>query len=287
MRYVIAVAEERSFGRAAKRLHIAQPPLSRQIRQLEEELGVALFHRRPTRPTDAGRIFVESARETLAAADRTVARTRQADRAERGVVRVGYGPTNAWDEMPALAAAMRAAHPAVQLEARELWDAEMDERLRDGGLDAGLGRALSPPPGFTGETLRRDPYVVVLAADHPLAGRPALALRELRGASCQVFDRRLAPHYYDALLEALGASGERFPVWENPIPGLRDLGLADGRFGLIAEPVARRLPGALVCIDVLDDLPPVELRLVWRRAGAPPATLALVETARRLANAWG
>ena len=96
MRYAIAVAEEESFQRAAARLHMAQPPLSRQIRQLERELGVALFRRRPTRLTDAGRVFVREARDILAATEGAVARTRAAAGALERVVRVGYGPTTSW-----------------------------------------------------------------------------------------------------------------------------------------------------------------------------------------------
>ncbi|WP_460370114.1 LysR family transcriptional regulator, partial [Actinocorallia lasiicapitis] len=100
LRYVIAVAEEGGFQRAADRLHMAQPPLSRQIAALERELGVPLFQRRPTALTPAGEIFVESARRLLAEADLLVERTRLA--ATRGTVRVGYVPSVAYDTLPRL-----------------------------------------------------------------------------------------------------------------------------------------------------------------------------------------
>src|SRR4051794_31373861 len=90
MRYVIAVADEGGFERAARRLHMAQPPLSRQIRQLEHDLGVPLFTRRPTRPTEAGELFVDRARGILAQVDQLVEATRWAGAAETGTVRVGH-----------------------------------------------------------------------------------------------------------------------------------------------------------------------------------------------------
>ena len=114
MRYVIAVAEEGGFQRAADRLLMAQPPLSRQIRDLERELGVTLFERRPVvRLTAAGRVFVESARTILAESDRLVERTVLASRGEYGTIRVGYIYSAVFETLPQLVAAMSRSHPGV------------------------------------------------------------------------------------------------------------------------------------------------------------------------------
>jgi len=114
MRYVIAVAEEGGFQRAADRLLMAQPPLSRQIRDLERELGVTLFERRPVvRLTEAGRVFVESARTILAESDRLVERTLLASRGEYGTIRVGYIYSAVFETLPQLVAAMSRSHPGV------------------------------------------------------------------------------------------------------------------------------------------------------------------------------
>jgi DNA-binding transcriptional LysR family regulator len=282
MRYVIAVADAGSFQAAAAQLHIAQPPLSRQVRALERELGVALFHRRPTRLTEPGRVFVDAAREILRAADDAVARTREAGGADVGTVRLGYGPTTAWEEMPALLAGMRDRHPGIELATRELWDAELVAGLLDGTLDAGLGRNLEVPDGCAAVVLRRERWRVGVVADHPLAGRDAVALRDLRGHTFQAFDRALAPRYYDALIEAIQSTGETFPVWENPLPGLRHLGLREGRFLLIPAPLAPRLPGPLACLPLADPVPDAELLLVWSPDATDPALTRLVETAREL-----
>src|SRR3954471_23129795 len=113
MRYVVAVADEGGFQRAAERRHMAQPPLSRQIRGLERELGVRLFDRRPTRLTEPGRVFVESARKVLTDAEEVVAATRAAARGERGSVRLGYVPSIAYDVLPRLLTAMRDRRPGI------------------------------------------------------------------------------------------------------------------------------------------------------------------------------
>ncbi|MFC7583972.1 LysR family transcriptional regulator [Nonomuraea antimicrobica] len=187
MRYVIAVAEAGSFEAAAERLHMTQPPLSRQIRDLERELGVDLFHRRPTRLTEAGRVFVEEARDVLASAEQAVERTRRAAGVDHGAVRVGYTVTTAFDEMPKLFAAMRARHPGIRVEAREAWDAELIAAATDGELDVLLGRHLAVPPTWLSAVLRREEFVVVVGAGHRLAGRDRVSLREFRGETLRFF----------------------------------------------------------------------------------------------------
>jgi len=288
MRYVIAIAEAGSFEAAAERLHMTQPPLSRQIRDLERELGVQLFHRRPTRLTDAGKVFVESARQVLEEAERAVERTREAAGLSRGLVRVGYTVTAAFEEMPKLFAAMRERHPGIRVDAREAWDAELAAAASNGEVDVLLGRHLPIPAGFTTEVLRREDFVVVVGSGHPLATRTSVALRDLRGQTLRFFPRHFAPVYYDHVLAALSSTGETFDVWENPLPGLRNLTLNLGEEGFMFLPrsVGRQLPAGITCLTVTDELPPIELAISWARQ-TTPAVIALVHTARRLARREG
>ncbi|WP_052422884.1 LysR family transcriptional regulator [Nonomuraea candida] len=288
MRYVIEVAEAGGFEAAAERLHMTQPPLSRQIRDLERELGVELFHRRPTRLTEAGRVFVEEAREVLAAAERTVERTRRSAGVDHGAVRVGYTVTAAFDEMPKVFAAMRARHPGIRVEAREAWDAELTAAAEAGELDALLGRHLAVPAAWSSAVLRTEEFVVVVGAGHRLAGRARVGLRELRGETLRFFPRRFAPLYHDAVLAGLRATGEEPRIWENPLPGLRNLNLSLNNSGymLLPRSLAGQLPGGIACLPLTDRLPPIELRLSWGRTPSP-ATTALVRTARRLAAREG
>jgi DNA-binding transcriptional LysR family regulator len=284
MRYVIAVADAGSFEAAAERLHMTQPPLSRQIRDVERQLGVELFQRRPTRLTDAGRIFVESAREVLAAAERTVERTRSAGRAESGTVRVGCTVTAAFDEMPKLAELMRDEHPAVRVDAREQWDSEITSSIESGELDVVVGRYVPTPSSWLRTTLRRDHFAVVVGAGHPLARRDTVSLSELRGEKLKFFPREFAPYYHDATLAALHCAGEKFDRWENPLPGLRNLHFHLQREGFMLLPrsLSDHLSSAVACLRLDRELS-VDLEIAWQRR-AQPATRALVGAARRLAR---
>ncbi|MFB7274602.1 LysR family transcriptional regulator [Streptomyces sp. NPDC056244] len=288
MRYVIAVADAGGFEGAAEMLHMTQPPLSRQIAALERELGVPLFHRRPTRPTEAGLVFIESARRILEDTDRAVRQVRLVGGAGTGTLRIGYTVTTAFDEMPKLFAAMREEHPGIRIDAREAWDVELSAALRDREIDVLLGRLVRIPSGHRTATLRRDPLTAVLDTGHPLAGRDALALRELRGHTLRFFPRAVAPRYHDGVLAALRVSGETFDVWENRLPGLRNLGsaLSGGDFMILPASLRPHLPPTMVGVALLDELPTIDLQLAWAR-DAPPTVAALVRTARRLARTEG
>ncbi|MCV7284570.1 LysR family transcriptional regulator [Mycolicibacterium wolinskyi] len=282
MRYVIAIAEAGGFQRAAEQLHMAQPPLSRQIRELERELGVALFHRRPTRLTAEGHVFVKHARAVLAEAERTVAETRAAGGAAAGVVRVGCGPMSGSTDVPALVHAVAARHPGVVIEVSELWDTALCSALVSGEVDVAIGWHLSVGGELARCVLRREPYVVVVADDHPLAGRTAVKLHEFAGDTFRFLPRRFAAAYYDAVLRAVRSTGVEFAVWENPLPGLRHFGdLHTGGFNVLPTSISRSLPAGLTCLTILDDLPPAELAMVWR-PGTGKAVEAVAATARSL-----
>lgn len=287
MRYVVTVADEGGFQRAAERLHMAQPPLSRQIRDLERELGVRLFDRRPTRLTEPGRVFVESARRLLADAEALAEATRRAGRGETGLVRLGYAPSAAHETLSRLLAAMTAERPGVQVDVREAWSAELDQALRDERADVVLARGVPRREEYARETLRAEPLMVVIGERHPLAGRRAVGLRDLRGRTFCFYPRHLAPDAYDAVVTALGHTGEVFERWEDPVPGARHDRLRESEdFTLVPRSLGARPPAGTVSLTVTDDLPPVELELVWRRESLPPSGRALVEVARRLAAEW-
>jgi DNA-binding transcriptional LysR family regulator len=280
MRYVIAIAETGGFQAAAERLHMAQPPLSRQIRDLERELGVALFHRRPTRLTAEGHVFVKHARAVLADVDRAVAETRAAAGPVTGVVRIGCGPMSGSTDIPRLVAAINANHPGVVIEVSESWDTPLASAVIAGDVDIAVGWQLAVGGELARQLLRREPYVIVVADDHPLAGRGTVALRDLRGETFRFLPRRFAPNYYDAVLGALHSTGEDFPVWENPLPGLRHFGdiRSDG-FHMLPASIGDSLPAGLTCLTIADELPPAELQLVWR-TGAGRAVEAVATMAR-------
>src|SRR5215217_4853618 len=140
LRYFIAVAEELNFTRAARQMHMAQPPLSAAIRQLERDLGVDLFVRttRQVKLTEAGRAFLEGARRTLADADRAVEDAKRAAAGELGRLRIAYSWSTRFETLPVLGRAFRQSHPDVALLAQEMWNARMPPAFAAGSIDLAL-----------------------------------------------------------------------------------------------------------------------------------------------------
>ncbi|RBM17236.1 hypothetical protein DI005_23420 [Prauserella sp. PE36] len=287
MRYVIAISEAGSFEAAAARLHMTQPPLSRQIRELERELGVELFHRRPTRLTSAGEVFVASAKEILAATDQLVRDVRAEGDAHYDTVRVGYTLTTAFSEMPALVAFLRDHHAGIVVDAHEAWDTELTAALDEGRLDVVIGRFVSVPRSCRTRGLRRDRFAIVVGAGHPLAGEDSVSLTDLRGQTLRFFPRSFAPRYHDAALAALHSTGETFDIWENPLPGLRNLNvhLRDGGFMFLPRSLGDHLPKGLVCLPLQQALP-ADLDILWRQPPSPAAR-AFIRAAVEFARAEG
>lgn len=277
MRYVVAVADEGGFARAARRLHMAQPPLSRQIAELERQLGVRLFERRPTRLTTAGKAFVESARQILADAERLPREVQVAGRTASGTVTLGYMPAGGFDTVPALVRAVQDRHPAIEIEAREQWSPERALTRETDPVDLALTRCAADDRDLEVLILRHEHLLVLLPASHPLAGRDEIALADLAGHTFCYFPRRLAPAYFDHVVGALNSGGRTFTVWENPIPN-------DPRnFTVIPSSTARHVPPGLTVMHLTDQLPRVDLQLLWNPATVTPATAAVIDIARELA----
>jgi DNA-binding transcriptional LysR family regulator len=287
MRYVVTIFETGSFEAAAQRLHMTQPPLSRQVRGLERELGVDLFHRRPTRPTEAGRVFVEHARSVLAQAERAVEHTRRAGGLGQGTIKLGYGATTAFDETPTLLAGIREQYPNLEVRAREALDSELHEGLLSGEFDLVFGRCLPTTGEMATATLRREPLAVFVGTGHRLADRTAVALSDLRGDTLGFFPRDIAPRYHDFVLGQLTSTGEAFAVWENPVPGLRNFPVRGNVFMVLPRSLAGQLPAGLVCLTITDRLAPIDLELVWKRRDSTPTVTAVVATAREVARRTG
>ncbi|MCH8686543.1 LysR substrate-binding domain-containing protein [Pedomonas mirosovicensis] len=179
LRYFLCVAEEMHFGRAANRLGISQPPLSQQIRALEEELGVRLFDRTSRRVclTEAGQLFEPQARLTLQQAERAVQTARLAQRGEIGHLGLGFPSSGPF--VPSIASALyrfRQSHPNVELTLQELGRDAQIEQVKDRHLDIGLVRGFERPvlpDGMVSHCLLEEDMVLTIRADHPLAQRKA------------------------------------------------------------------------------------------------------------------
>ncbi|MCR3750780.1 LysR substrate-binding domain-containing protein [Lentzea californiensis] len=183
LRYFVAVAEERHFGRAAARLHMAQPPLSQQIQQLEAELGVTLLHRttRKVDLTDAGAVYLERARAVLAAVDDAGAEARRVADGLQGRLVVGCVGSATYSLLPAFARALREELPAVDFVFRgEMLAPDQLESLLARRIDLALLRPPVEDPAVRVSAVRRDRLIVALPEDHRLARRKRLKMADLR-----------------------------------------------------------------------------------------------------------
>src|SRR3954471_20944169 len=183
LRYFVAVAEELHFRRAAERLHVSQPPLSQQIRALERELGVTLFerNRRRVELTTAGEALLGEARGILAAVEHAVDLTQRVARGEAGALAIGFVGSAMYGRLPDVLREFHAARPAVQLRLRELPTGAALDALAEGRIDVGVVRPAQVEAGIAIDIVRREAVVVALPADHELAARRRLTLRELWG----------------------------------------------------------------------------------------------------------
>jgi DNA-binding transcriptional LysR family regulator len=201
LRYFVTVAQELHFGRAAEQLLLAQPSLSRQIRQLEDELGVVLLTRTSRRVelTPGGRVFLEHALATLAQADSARTAARRAAEGVEGQLHLGFVASVAVDVLSDLVAAHRAVRPQVSLDLRELTTEAQVPALFEGRVDVGLARDLEPVPGLVVVPVRREPLLLAVSVDHPLHDRRRVGLAELDDHSFVTLPRDQVPRAWDRL----------------------------------------------------------------------------------------
>jgi DNA-binding transcriptional LysR family regulator len=212
LRYLVAVADEGHITRAAERLGIQQPPLTRQIRSLEEELGVTLFERLPrgVQLTEAGRVVVEEARDVLARAERIKETAQRAARGEQGRLAVGYTSSSAFHPfVTQQIRAFREARPGVLLGLVEDGTPELVQALRDERLDAAFVRSTSNDvSGVTLDLLLEEKMAAAVPAGHPLSRHEGkVALADLAEETFVFYRRPSGPGLYDAIMAACLAAG--------------------------------------------------------------------------------
>ncbi|GLU49920.1 LysR substrate-binding domain-containing protein [Nocardiopsis ansamitocini] len=210
LRYFVAVAEECHFGRAAERLHMAQPPLSQQIRQLEAELGVELLRRTTRRVglTEAGRAYLERARAILADVDEATHHARRVASGSVGHLALGCVGSATYSLLPTLSRRLSAQLPGVDFSFRgDMLAPDQVEALRTGTIDVALLRPPAVGPSLVVHTLRRDRLVVALPVDHRLARRKRLRAADLAGVDLIVHSADRRSVMYDIVLGLLRDGG--------------------------------------------------------------------------------
>jgi len=210
LRYFMAIAEEGNFSRAAERLHVSQPPLSTQIKSLEDELGVRLLTRtnRGVALTPAGSVFYEETRAVLARLEHARGQALRADRGDIGMLSVGFVSIADYGILPPALKHFRARFPLVEVQLHELTtDAQLRE-LRAARLDLGIALAPVDEPELEFERLLREELVLAAPAGHPaVKGNSAVDLRALAKESFIIPPRDVAPGLYDLIISHCHASG--------------------------------------------------------------------------------
>ena len=242
LRYFVAVAEELHFGRAARRLHMAQPPLSQAIKQLESELDATLLARTSRRVelTDAGRLLLDEARRTLAQADRAATTARLAAQGATGWLRLAFVASAACDILPTLLPAQRAAAPDLALQLRELTTQGQLSALERDEVDLGIARDVEPREGIVLTPLREEPLVAAVPEGHALAAAASLAVGDLAEEPFVLPPRLAVPRLHDAVLTLCREGGFSPRVAQEALqfPTILSLVTAGVGVAIVPAPVA-------------------------------------------------
>ena len=289
LRYFVTVAEELHFGRAAKKLHISQPPLSMQIRALEDELGVALFNRtqRSVALTQAGNALLGEARHILARVDQAVLMTRRASRGEIGELAIGFISVADYNVLPVVLREFRRAFPLVNLTLRE---STTDAQIRDllaGRIDVGFVLPPINEPSLESLPILREPLIAALPDKHPLARKAGkLALEKLKDAPFILFPRPYAPGLYDDVVSCCKAAGFSPRVEQEAIQMQTIVSLVSAELGVALIPASlTNLRRTGVTYKALRGGSPLtEVHLAWRRGDDLPALRVFIDVASRTAH---
>lgn len=280
LRYFVAVAREKNFTRAADSLNIAQPPLSRQIQLLEEELGVTLILRtsRPLRLTEAGRLFYEQALQVLGRVDQMAEATRRLGRNQNSALSIGFVPSTLYGGLPMLVRKLRQAAPDLDIRLSEMVSMHQVHALKEGRIDLGFGRLRHSEPGVTGIVLREERLAVAIPETHPLADsdRP-LPVSALAGQKLLVYPRAPRPSYADHVLRILNGYDVRPAELEEVSEMQTALGLVAAAVGVCIVPASARRTRQDICYRLLDGERATSPVVLSHRAGDSSPYVALTK----------
>jgi DNA-binding transcriptional LysR family regulator len=207
--YFLAVAEHLHFGKAAEQLGIEQPPLSQQIRRLEEVLGCRLFERtsRRVQLTAAGTALLPEAQRLLAQGRSAIEAVRTVGDGRTGLLAIGFAASTLFTPVSRIISLYRTRFPNVDLRLRELSTAAQVEELRTGAISVGFLREPLPKPWLVAEEVVREAFVAVLPGNHPLAERPEVALKELAAEPFVLFPQHVAPALFGQVQQLFATAG--------------------------------------------------------------------------------
>ncbi|MEP0886992.1 LysR family transcriptional regulator [Leptolyngbya sp. PL-A3] len=286
LRYFMAVAEELHFGRAAERLHMAQPPLSQQIRQLETELGFDLFHRtrRRVELTEAGQIFFKECRKIFQQLDLAIQKGQQASRGEIGQLSIGFVSSAAYNVLPEILQSFRTQAPDVTLELQELTSDQQLTRLRAGRLDVGFVRPPMTDEQFASMTVFQEDLAVALPAHHPLAAEAMVPLRSLASEPFILFPRPLAPGLYDQIISLCQRADFSPRVVQEAIQMQTIVSLVAAEIGVAIVPLSLEnlKRTGVIYRPLQEETPQAAIALIWQKEQVSPTIQRFLDVVKAI-----
>jgi DNA-binding transcriptional LysR family regulator len=284
LRYFIVVAEQLHFSRAAEILHIAQPPLSQQIQSLENELGVLLLIRtkRSVQLTPAGKAFLVEAKRAITQVERAITAAHQAHSGVLGQLDIGFVGTAIAETLPTILKAFRERYPLIETKLQNLVTTEQVQALREGQIQAGI---LHPPildASLNLEIICREPLVVVLPADHSLAGQENIALAQLREETFVMYPRTWNPGTFDQIISLCQSAGFHMRLGQEALGWQSITSLVAASFGVSIVPASSQLlRNAGVAYRPLQGATPTfDLALAWLSGNDSPVLHNFLQIAR-------
>jgi DNA-binding transcriptional LysR family regulator len=270
LRYFVAVAEELHFARAAERLHLSQPPLSQQIRKMEEILGYPLFVRtsRSVKLTPAGEALLERARRTLRNIQRDIEDVRSVGGGEVGSLSVGFVSSAILTALPRVFNRYREVYPGVQFRLCEGFTSLVLDGLDNGTLDAGILRDSDPSEMLSIKPLFSEPFVAVLPAKHRCARQKSISARMLRDEPFVYYPRIAGARAFEKPLTIFEEHGFRPDIVQEASHWLSILRLVGAGFGVSVAPacVSRMSPPDVVCLPIRDAKVVSNIEIAWMKA---------------------
>jgi DNA-binding transcriptional LysR family regulator len=289
VRYFLAVAEHLNFSKAAQQLHIAQPPLSRQIRQLEEDLGVALFvrNKRHVELTKAGHVFLDEARKLVVQAGHATEAAHHAQEGESGVVKIGIA--SGLGGVVSRVVAEHCRHfPSFNIECKDIFSTAQNEALHKREIDVGFLRPPIDQVNLDCEMLFEEEFVVVLSKAHRLAKRKFLRLKDVADEPLIVFDRSFSSGLYDRILALYNRQGLTPHFTMTHVEPHEEAGailVASGKAIFIgAGAIVTRSVNGVETASVRLNEPEasIEVYMAWRKDEDSTAVVSFLESVRRV-----
>jgi DNA-binding transcriptional LysR family regulator len=294
LRYFVAVGEEQHYGRAAERLGIAQPALSRQIQDLEKELGFALFDRLPrgVKLSAAGELYLSDARRILLEVAEAKLRAERVAFGKAGMLRVGFVELLSWHGVvPDSFRRFRRRQPDVELDLQPLRSVDQIEAVRSGRLDAGFIFNLAKLDGdFTQMLVAQHKVVLAAPQGHAVTRLKPLRLRDLRDAPFIWFHRSANPLFYERIMEACIRGGLSTPrIVQHAVDHATALSLVSCRLGVafVSETTRWQCPRGVKLLPIADLNVPVPIYLIWRKDNQSPLLQRFVAQVQSLVRPSG